>query len=142
MKLSENRNSNYHLNNFSKALLGFWALKPTPLSKSPEHPDGNYQHERYGGKETPGLVKEVYIFIKIHPENSTDYCGRRQQAGYNSHHFHYFIHPEIYIINIEILHTHHNITIVFAELIGLDNVIVHIIKIFCSTIVKQVTFTA
>src|SRR5436190_3747519 len=117
-------------------------LKPASLPKCPQHPNRNDQHECNGSKEPPWLMEEVYILIEIHSKDSANHGGWCQQAGYDGHHLHYFIHAKVNIVDIKVLHAHHNIAIVFAQIIRLDNVVVYVFEIFCSTIIKKLTFAA
>src|SRR5688572_29713082 len=80
--------------------------------------------------------------IEVDSKNTTDHCCRRQATGYYGHYFHYLIHSEIYIINIEVLHAYHYIAIIFAEVMSLDNMVMYIFKIFGGAVFKQFAFAA
>ena len=50
--------------------------------------------------------------VEVHPKNTADNrCGGKQ-AGYHCHHFHHFIHPEVYIVDIKVVQVHHHIAVV------------------------------
>ena len=79
--------------------------------------------------------------IEVHSENTTYNRGWGQQAGYDRHHLHYFVQPEVYVADIKIMHTHHDIAVVFAEVKRLYNMVVHVFKILGGPVDQQFTFT-
>jgi len=80
--------------------------------------------------------------FEVHAEYTAYHCSRRQQTGYNRHHFHHFIHAKVHIAEVEVLQVHHHITIVLYKFVCLYNVVVHIFKIFRSTFLQQITITS
>ena len=80
--------------------------------------------------------------IKVHPKNSADHCCRRHQAGYYCHHLHYLVHFQVNIVEVEVMHVDHHITISFTQIICLYDVIINVFKIFGASIIKQVAIAA
>ena len=78
--------------------------------------------------------------IEVHSENSTYNRRRGQQAGYDRHHFHHLVQPEVYITDIQIMHAHHDIPVVFAEVKRLYNMVVNVFKILGGPVDQQFTF--
>ena len=80
--------------------------------------------------------------FEVHSKYSTNYRSRSQQAGNNRHYLHHFIHPQIYVVDVQVLHANHNIAVVFAEIIGLHNMIIDVFKIFGGAVIQQITLTS
>ena len=59
-------------------------------------------------------MEEIYILIEVHSKDSANHGCWCQQAGYNGHHLHHLIHPEIDVVDVKVLHAHHDIAIVFT----------------------------
>src|SRR4051812_21893823 len=116
-------------------------LKPAPPSKHPKHIQRYKKHGGNGKKKAPFIVDQGNAF-EVHSEDTADHRSRCHQAGYDGHHLHHFIHLQVYIIDVEVLHADHDITVVFTEVKGLVDVILHVFEILGSSIIQQVAFTA
>ena len=116
-------------------------LEPASFSEHRQHPHRDHQHYSNGAKETIVVMQPGNGF-EVHSKYSADNGSRSQQAGNNGHYLHHFIHPQIYIVDVQVLHAHHNITVVFAKIISLYNMIINVFKIFGGAVIEQITFTS
>ena len=80
--------------------------------------------------------------IEVHSENTADYSSWCKATGDNCQNFHYLVHPEVYIINVQVLHAYHYIAIVFTKIMSLDDMIMNILKIFCGAVFQELAFTS
>ena len=80
--------------------------------------------------------------LKVHAEYAADNSGWCHQARNNCHYFHYLVHAEVHLIQVKVLDAGHDIAVVFHEVIGLHNVVIHIFEIFCNAVLHKISFAA
>ena len=83
----------------------------------------------------------IWNDVEVHSEDSADHGGGRQETGYNSHNLHHLIKLHVNVIDIQVLHAHHNITIVFAKVKGLHDMVIYILEILGGAVFQQFAFT-
>src|SRR5690349_17601127 len=117
------------------------ASKPASLSECPKHPYRDHQHYTYRPEETIAVVQPGNG-LEVHSKYASYYGSGSQKASNNGNYLHHFINPQVYVVDIEVLHAHHHITIVFTKIISLYDVIINIFKVFSRAVIQQVTFTS
>src|SRR5262245_61182464 len=78
--------------------------------------------------------------IEVHPKNTTNNSGRRQQTSHDRHHLHHLVQFKVYIVDIKVVHTHHDIAVVFAKIKCLYYMIVNVFKILGGPVDQQFAF--